>query len=461
MKVSVIIPYEYVDIFLKRCIESYTFGIESNVEIILVPFSKQALDEAENITTAFQEKIIMFKGVCENSKVARNVGLDMASGDYIVFPNPCDWVSGDFCQQIHAITDTGNFDLVMFSYQIRKQRKNYTNNIRDYRKVDCGVNNDNTLLPIWNKAFSIQAIRTHNLRFGNDLDVAELEFMRKFLEINCDKNVAKVKKPVYYRFEKYGYKYSNNKKVMVREKKESLRCFKYSGSNLLDYFRSCLKQIYYDMNEKYFTPFVQRLESEISIKRECKRRKVLKREISHFRKADIPEGISIISQNCIGGIIYHDLERENLSPTINLFLGASDFMNFVLNIQKYLDIEMKINWLETYPVGMLDDIYIFFRHNITCTDALNAWNRRKDRIRFDRILVLCTDRFQFDDKVYITWETIQYPKLLYTCHKKYAGINAVYFPKYRFMKNVPDLIRFREFYKDDKLLSVMKAIGKE
>lgn len=461
MKVSVIIPYKHVDIFLKRCIESYTFGIESNVEIILVPLSNQALDEAENITTAFQEKIVIFKEVCGNSKTARNIGLDMASGDYIVFPNPCDWVTGDFCQQIHTVNASKHFDLVIFSYQIRKKRKQFTNNIADYRKMDCSVNNDNTLLPIWNKAFWVQTVRNHNLRFDIDSDIAELDFVQRFLEANFNQNIAKVKKSVYYHFEKYGYKFSPDKKIMAREKLAALKCFKFTNGNLWNYFGSCVKQKYNDIIEKHFTPFFQQLESTIITKKEHKRRKILKREISHFRKADIPDGISIISQNCIGGIIYHDLMRENLSPTINVFFEAPDFMNFVLNLQKYLDKEMKINWFETYPIGTLGDIHIYFRHDITCTDALNAWNRRKGRVRLDRVVVLCSDRFCFDDEVYITWETIQYPKLLYTCHKKYAGLNAVYFPRYRFKKYIPNLIPFREFYKDDKLLSVLKTLQKE
>ena len=40
---------------------------------------------------------------------------------------------------------------------------------------------------------------------------------------------------------------------------------------------------------------------------------------------------TIISSNCIGGVIYSDLHRKFLSPTINLFFSAKDFLKFVFN----------------------------------------------------------------------------------------------------------------------------------
>ena len=41
--------------------------------------------------------------------------------------------------------------------------------------------------------------------------------------------------------------------------------------------------------------------------------------------------VSIISQNCIGGVFYHDMKCEFLSPTINLFIRQPDFIKFLNN----------------------------------------------------------------------------------------------------------------------------------
>ncbi len=46
---------------------------------------------------------------------------------------------------------------------------------------------------------------------------------------------------------------------------------------------------------------------------------------------------TIISNNCIGGIIYHDLGLEFMSPTINLFFKNEDFFTFLNDIEYYIN----------------------------------------------------------------------------------------------------------------------------
>ena len=51
-------------------------------------------------------------------------------------------------------------------------------------------------------------------------------------------------------------------------------------------------------------------------------------EIENFRSLIKTDSeFTIISSNCIGGVIYSDLHRKFLSPTINLFFSAKDFLN--------------------------------------------------------------------------------------------------------------------------------------
>ena len=48
------------------------------------------------------------------------------------------------------------------------------------------------------------------------------------------------------------------------------------------------------------------------------------------------ENVSIICNNCTGGIILHDLGLKFNTPTINtLFYSADDFIFFVLNIRVF------------------------------------------------------------------------------------------------------------------------------
>lgn len=49
---------------------------------------------------------------------------------------------------------------------------------------------------------------------------------------------------------------------------------------------------------------------------------------------------TIISNNCIAGIIYHNLGLKFFSPTINLYISGWDYILFVENLEDYLKCEL-------------------------------------------------------------------------------------------------------------------------
>ena len=79
--------------------------------------------------------------------------------------------------------------------------------------------------------------------------------------------------------------------------------------------------------------------------------------------------LSIISQDCLGGVIYHDTKSQFLSPTINLWFSASDFVKLALNLDFYLAQDLKIISQEPPVVGMLEDIKVHFAHYNSGEDA--------------------------------------------------------------------------------------------
>lgn len=160
--------------------------------------------------------------------------------------------------------------------------------------------------------------------------------------------------------------------------------------------------------------------------------------------------VTILSQNCIGGIVYHDMKKQFLSPTINLYFPANDFLKFVNRLDYYLSLPLEVH-MEKFPVGMLGDVRINFLHYNDCEKAKEDWNRRKERILRDKILVLCTDRDGFNDESYETWKKIKYEKLLFTSNKSYTE-DSVYYPKYRNVERFSDIMFTREIYKDGALV---------
>lgn len=173
-------------------------------------------------------------------------------------------------------------------------------------------------------------------------------------------------------------------------------------------------------------------------------------------------GFTIIAQNCIGGVFYHEMNMQFLSPTINLFFEGPDFMRFVTNLEHYLSQELCIKWGEEYPIGFLDDVRIDFMHYDTCEEAKNAWERRKGRVKMDRIVVIATDRNGFDDSCFEQWKKLPYKKILYTAREKYASVpGTVYYPEYAYQGCVDNVIDNLAFYKDNVIFDVINSLDQE
>lgn len=183
----------------------------------------------------------------------------------------------------------------------------------------------------------------------------------------------------------------------------------------------------------------------------------VKRYVSQQKKKIHKGDFTVISQNCIGGVLYHDLEMKFLSPTINLFMRAPDFIKFVQNLEYYLCHELIMAWGEEYPIGYLDDVVLFFQHYTTCSEAKEKWEERKRRVCWDKIIVLCTDMEGFTEKEFNEWKTIKYPKLLFTT-QDFQDDGIVSYPEYSRDGSVPDLIHRREYYKDGKLVAALNAL---
>lgn len=54
-----------------------------------------------------------------------------------------------------------------------------------------------------------------------------------------------------------------------------------------------------------------------------------RRKQNNYYKNNIKnKDFTIFSSNCTGGVLYHDLGLEFLSPTINLYMNCEDFIKF-------------------------------------------------------------------------------------------------------------------------------------
>ena len=104
--------------------------------------------------------------------------------------------------------------------------------------------------------------------------------------------------------------------------------------------------------------------------------------------------ISIISNNCWGGVIYNTLGMECLSPFKNLFLNDGSYICMLKNLDYYLGCEPEFGGYGTdvhtgkeYPIIQLDDVSIHCNHDNAYEAAVLNWNRRVKKINRNNLFV--------------------------------------------------------------------------
>ena len=178
-------------------------------------------------------------------------------------------------------------------------------------------------------------------------------------------------------------------------------------------------------------------------------KKIISSKHRKEKKGSIDDDISIISCNCIAGLLYHDYHKKFMSPTINLYIDSPDFVKFVRKLDYYIDKDLVEVKGCKYPIGKLDDVKIHFLHYKTFEDAKIKWEERKKRINYDKIFVIMSDRDFFSEDLIEEFKKIKYKKILYS-HKKIDIEECVYIKKDKDKKMVDDLTKYINF-KGDKV----------
>lgn len=116
MKISIIIPVYNIKPFVERCLKSVIEIKYHNLEIIIV--NDGSTDGSQNIIQEFKvqdDRIIIINKQNGGLSSARNAGLEVATGDYILFVDGDDWVSPD-CVDNCLLYLNQKKDIIMFSF---------------------------------------------------------------------------------------------------------------------------------------------------------------------------------------------------------------------------------------------------------------------------------------------------------------------------------------------------------
>lgn len=125
-KISIIIPTYNIENYIENCINSIKDQTYKNIEVIIV--DDGSIDKTCTIIKNSIEKddrFILLKKENGGPSSARNMGIDIVSGDYTMFVDGDDYICNTYIEQL-VLAVTNNQDLIIggFEYSFNNGKKN-------------------------------------------------------------------------------------------------------------------------------------------------------------------------------------------------------------------------------------------------------------------------------------------------------------------------------------------------
>ena len=134
--ISIIVPVYNVEYYLHECLESLVNQTYFNLEIILIDDgSKDASGKICDEYAAKDSRIVVVHQENAGVSQARNCGIEMASGEYIMFVDSDDWVDSDICAVLMDSLSKYKTESSMCTYVREYTNNSLVKNIYDVDKV--------------------------------------------------------------------------------------------------------------------------------------------------------------------------------------------------------------------------------------------------------------------------------------------------------------------------------------
>lgn len=206
IKISIIVPVYNVERYLEKCIYSIINQTYTNIEIILV--NDGSIDNSLKICNKYKEydsRIIVIDKPNGGLSDARNVGINRASGDYIMFVDSDDWIDLNIVEKLYNLVCENDACIAQCDFvdvyddseiSLKSEHKNITmmNSNEVLRNIykENGIKN----IVVWNKIYKKELF--DNIRFPKG-KIHEDEFITYKILDRCSKIVDTNEVMYYYR----------------------------------------------------------------------------------------------------------------------------------------------------------------------------------------------------------------------------------------------------------------------
>ena len=209
LKFSVIVPVYNSEKYIEKCILSLLEQNYSDFELILVNdcSSDNSLNICNKYAEQFDNILVLNQPVNKGVSAARNIGIESAKGQYVMFVDSDDFVAPNYFHTIDGLIEKNNIELISFGHfdyiifddktiESHPSNMNYNISMSDQGHWKKLVLNSFFSSP-WNKVFSREILLKYNIRFDINCVCYE-DYLFNVEYCSYINTFLVIEKPLYY-----------------------------------------------------------------------------------------------------------------------------------------------------------------------------------------------------------------------------------------------------------------------
>ena len=290
LKLSIILPIYNVEIYLEKCIRSLEKQDIPNNTYEIICVNDGSPDKSKEIIENLQKEFLNIILINQSNKgvsIARNVGINNASGDYLLFVDPDDAIKENCLKDLLNYVDKGRYEVVFSPFTFvemngKMKESRYNNGLQRlmigpllYKAVRGQeiIDPDRSVAIIYQKKF----ILNNNLFYFKDIPYLEDgEFIARVLCLT--KRGSVYNEPYYLRLNRPGSATKSDLSTQLK----SINGFLLASKNLLNFKESSgLTKVQKEFLNQPICKFVVLAVQACAVKINYQRFKYVKRELKN------------------------------------------------------------------------------------------------------------------------------------------------------------------------------------
>lgn len=160
-----------------------------------------------------------------------------------------------------------------------------------------------------------------------------------------------------------------------------------------------------------------------------RRQKINEKNRSRLQNKDF----CLISSNCNGGVVCHDLGQPFRTQFVNLWMYPKDFIRYLSDLDYYNSID-EITFVPEsergiwdFPIGLIDGMRIYFTHYHSEEEAVQKWNERKHRMDKNNLFIMMSEQNGCTKEDLMAFDQLPFANKVVFTQRPYADIKSAFY----------------------------------